>query len=118
MFASVIIYGHVGPYESFSSGPYGLTFKFSETCGADVAVGIDMSNFNADKQSQATAFINQLVDQIDTELTFDPAMRNAARLAVFGFSSQSKDIRTPLDFGMLTDPEVGMYIIDCLDRGD
>lgn len=73
--------------------------KISETCGADVVVGIDMQNFNEEKKELAQNFVNYLVDQLDVNLGFDSETRNSARLAIFGFADDDS-VSSPLSFSM------------------
>lgn len=89
--------------------------KISQTCGADIVIGIDMQTFNEAKQKLATNFIKHMADQLDVNLGFDQTTMNSARLAVFGFADSSKQVRTPITFdqnGQINMMEVAPHVLE------
>ena len=85
-----------------------IHFLGSETCGADIVVGIDMENFTPEKKADVSAFIDHLADQLVVGQTFDQSQRSSARLSVFGFADSATEVRHPLTFEMLEDPDAVM----------
>lgn len=89
--------------------------KISETCGADVVVGIDMQTFNEAKEKLATKFITRIADQLDVNLGFDQSKWNSARLAVFGFADSRASTRVPISFdqnGQMNMMEAAMHVLN------
>lgn len=91
----------------------------SETCGADVVVGVDMQNFNKDKKELVSHFIDHLTDQLNVGLSFNSDVRNSARLSLFGFadSDPSANILHPLTFEMFATDTVKEFEIILLCTG-
>ncbi|CAG5088432.1 Oidioi.mRNA.OKI2018_I69.PAR.g11840.t1.cds [Oikopleura dioica] len=68
-----------------------------ETCAADIVAAIDMQYFTEQKEKSAAEFLSRLENEISTTLGYG-SNRQAARFAVFGFSSENDEIQTGLSF--------------------